>query len=65
MALAIPKSITFGDGLPILECDEYVGRFEIAMDDPFHMGVLDGPADLEEQLDARLGAQLLLTAVLG
>ena len=45
VALAMPKSMTFGTGRPSCVRDQHVGRLEVAMNDAFLMGVLDGLAD--------------------
>ena len=65
MALAMPKSITFGTGLPSCERDEDVRRLEVAVDDPLLVGVLDRLADRHEQLEPLARRELLLVAVLG
>ena len=50
VALATPKSITFGTGVAVVQRDQDVRRLEVAVDDPLLMGVLHRLADLDEQL---------------
>ena len=50
VALATPKSITLGTGLPSWMHDQHVGRLDVAVDDAFLVGVLDRLADRDEQL---------------
>ena len=50
VALATPKSMTFGTGRPSCSGDQDVRRLEVAVDDPLLMRVLDRLADLDEQL---------------
>ena len=50
MALATPKSMIFGTGLPSCIGDQHVGGLDVAVDDAFLMGVLHGLADGDEQL---------------
>ena len=45
VALATPKSITFGTALVVVLRHQHVGGLEIAMNDPLLMGVLHGLAD--------------------
>src|SRR5438552_13892637 len=45
--------------------DENIGRFDIAMDDPLLMRVLDGLTDLREKLQPFFGAKIALVAVVG
>ena len=46
VALATPKSITFGTRVaPVLNADQHVRGLEVAVDHPFLMGVLDGFAN--------------------
>ena len=54
VALATPKSITFGTGFAVVDRHEDVRRLEIAMDDPFLMRVLHRLADRDEQLEPLL-----------
>ena len=56
VALATPKSITLGTGLPSYMRDQDVGRLEVAVNDALLMGVLDRLADRHEQLQPLLGA---------
>ena len=46
VALATPKSMIFGDGLAVVFGHQHVRGFEVAVDDAFLMGVLDGLADV-------------------
>ena len=39
-----------GHRLAVVQRDQDVGRLEVAVDDPLLVGVLDGLADLDEQL---------------
>ena len=48
-----------------MEGDQDIRRLEIAMDNALLMGVLDGLAYLDEQLEPLAGAEPLLVAVLG
>ena len=41
-----------GDGPVIVERDHHIGRLNVAMDDPFLVGVLNGMANGDEQLEA-------------
>ena len=50
IALAMPKSITFGTGVAVVQRDQDVGRLEVAVDDPLLVGVLHRLADRDEQL---------------
>ena len=52
VALAMPKSITFGTGTPSFTRHEDVRRLEVAVDDALLVRVLHGLADLDEQLAA-------------
>ena len=47
----MPKSITFGTGTPSLQRDEDVRRLDVAVDDALLVRVLDGLADLDEQIE--------------
>ena len=51
IALATPKSITFGTGTPSTQRHHDVRRLDVAMDDAFLVRVLDGLAHLHEQPD--------------
>ena len=42
--------MTLGTGLVVEFGDQHVGWLDISMDDPFLMGMLDCPADSDEQL---------------
>ena len=61
VALASPKSITFGTGLPSWLSTRMFGRLQVAVDDPLLVGVLHRRADLHEQVepvrDARAGGR--------
>ena len=65
IALATPKSITLGTGLPSCKRDQHVGRLDVAVDDPFLVGVLDRLADRRRKFAAARGRQLVVVAVLG
>ena len=47
------------DGLIVLARDQDVRRLEVAMDDALLVRVLDGGADLQEQLEARRNRQAI------
>ena len=64
VALATPKSITFGTGSLVVLGHQHVRRLDVAVDDPLLMGVLDRLADRHEQLQPLARRQLLLVAVL-
>jgi hypothetical protein len=64
VALAMPKSMTFAKRLAV-HGDEDVAGLDVAVDDPLGVGVLHGGADLREELQAVLDAQVVLVAVLG
>ena len=64
-ALATPKSITLGTGLVVVPGDQDVRRLEVAVDDALLVGVLDGLADGDEQLEPLPQRQLALVAVAG
>ena len=65
IALARPKSITFGTGWPSIQADQNVRRLQIAVDDPLLMRVLHGVADLDEQLEPLLHREIGLVAIFG
>ena len=65
VALATPKSITLGTGLSSYMRHQHVGRLDVAVDDAFLMGVLDGLADRHEQLQPLPRRQLVVVAELG
>ncbi len=65
IALATPKSITLGTGLPSYMRHQHVGGLDVAVDDPLLMGVLDCLADRHEQLEPLARAELSVVAVLG
>ena len=54
VALAMPKSITFGTGTPSCSVDQDVRRLDVAVDDPLLVRVLDRLADLDEQIEPLL-----------
>jgi hypothetical protein len=54
-----------GDGLAVVERDQDVGRFDVAVDDALLVGVLDGLADRDEQLQPLPGVEPVLVAILG
>jgi hypothetical protein len=60
----MPKSMTIG-WVCRRERDHHIGRFDIPVDDPFLVGVLNGLADGNEQLEALFGGKLVLVAILG
>jgi len=64
IALAMPKSITLGTGVWSYSADEDVRGLEVAVDDPFLMGVLDGLANRNEQLQPLAGRELMVVAEL-
>ena len=61
----------FGDGSPldqrfaVLQRHQHVGRFDVAVDNAFLVGMLDSLADVHEQLQAFFGRELALVTVLG
>ena len=57
VALAIPKSITFGTGTPSSR-HQNIGRLDVAVDYPLLMRVLDRLADLDKQVETRPGGEL-------
>ncbi len=66
IALATPKSITLGTGLPSWSVTSTFDRLDVAVDDPFLMGVLHGLADRDETAPAaRACVEIVLVAVLG
>jgi hypothetical protein len=54
-----------GYGDAVAEGHQHVRRFNIAVDDALLMGVLDGLADLDEEVDAFAGAEVILVAEVG
>ena len=52
-----------GDGHAVVERDEDVGRLDVAVDDPLLVGVLDGAADGDEELEPLAGAEPVVVAV--
>ena len=64
IALATPKSITLGTGLPSYRRDQDVGGLDVAVDDPLLVGVLDRLADGDEELQPLAGRQPGLVAVI-
>ena len=66
IALAMPKSITFGTGRPSYSVDQDVRRLEVAVDDPLLVGVLDRLADRRRTAPAaRATVSRRVVAVLG
>src|SRR5207248_6632507 len=64
VALATPKSMTFGTGLPSYSAISTFDGFRIAMDDAFLVGMLHGLADRNEQLQPFFRRQVFLVAIL-
>ena len=60
VALATPKSITFGTGAVVVEGDQHVGRLDVAVDDALLVGVLNRLADRDEQLQPLPRGELAL-----
>ena len=58
VALAMPKSMTFGTGLPSCTRDEDVRGLQVAVDDALLVRVLDAVADLDEQLQPLVGSRV-------
>ena len=54
-----------GHGHAVEERDEDVGRLDVPMDNPLLVGVLDGLADVDEQVEPLPGAEVGLIAVVG
>ena len=65
MALAIPKSMTLGIALPSSLRDQNVRGLQVPVDDAFLMGVLDGLADLAEQLQPLIRRESVAVTVIG
>ena len=51
----------FGQRLIILRADQHVAGFEVAVDQPFLVGVLNGVADLDEQFQPGADIKLFLS----
>ena len=49
----------------VVQRDEDVRRLDVAMDDALLMRVLDGLANLDEQVEPFLGGEIVLVAVIG
>ncbi len=49
----------------VVQRDQDVGRLDVAMDNPLLVCVLNGLADLDEQVEPLLGGELVLVAVFG
>ena len=49
----------------VVQGDEDIRGFDVAMDDALLVSMLDGVADLDEQLDPVVGGKLVLVAILG
>ena len=58
VALAMPKSITLGTGTPSLHGDQNVRGLDVAVDDAFLVRVLDGLANLDEQIEPLAGGKI-------
>ena len=54
-----------GDGLAVVEADEDVRGLQVAVDDALLMGVLDGLANRDEELEPLLDREADVVAVLG
>lgn len=52
-----------GDGLAIVESDEDVAWLDVTVDHPFLMGVLDGLANLDKEVEAFCGGELVHVTV--
>ena len=65
MALATPKSMTFGHRHAVVERHQDVGGLQVAVDDPLLVGVLHGAADEHEQLQPFPDREPLPVAILG
>ena len=63
VALARPKSMTLGTGVPSWLFHQDVRRLQVAMDDSLLMGMLHGRADLAEQVQAFQQPQPVLVAI--
>ena len=64
MALATPKSITFGTGAAVVERDQNVAGLDVPVNDALLMRMLHGLADGDEELQSLAGRQMLLVAEL-
>ena len=62
VALAIPKSITFGTGSAVVQRHQHVRRLQVAVDDPLLVRVLHRAADLREQIQALPRRQFLFVS---
>ncbi len=60
-----PKVDDLGCGFALDGCDQNVGGFEIAMNDPFLVCMVDCLADSTEELQSILERKLVLIAVFG
>ena len=60
VALAMPKSMILGIGAPSCDGHEDVRGLEVAMDDALLVGVLDGLANLDEQVEPLLVVEIVL-----
>ena len=54
-----------GHGHAVVIGHKYVGGFDIAMNDAFLVRVLNGPANLHEQIKPIMGGKVVLVAVIG
>ena len=64
-SLGDAKINDLGHGHPVMQRDENVGRFNVAMDDALLMRMLDGLANLDEQVQALGQGALVVFAVIG
>src|SRR5437899_94826 len=65
VALAMPKVDHFGHCHAVVNGDQNVRWFDVPVDDPFLVSVLDCVANLHEEVQPLLRGQILLVAVLG
>ena len=59
-----PEVDDLGDGYPIVQRHQDIGRLDVAVDDPLLMRVLHRVADRNEQLQPLLGGQVVVVTVL-
>jgi hypothetical protein len=55
----------FGHWHSILQRDQDVGRFYVAVNNAFLMSVLDGSANLEKEVTLLAGGEIVLVAIIG
>src|SRR5262249_43392313 len=53
----------FRHGHSVMESDQDIGRLDIAMNDAFLVGVLDGLTNLCEKIEALAGAEIILVTI--